>query len=108
MVLDKEIKAQLAQYLNLLESDIVLQTDLGDDDNSRKVKEFLDEIVAMSDRISLESTHLKRQPSFGIAQKGQKSRVIFSCLPIGPEFTSFILSHLKDYGSPPKFDDDII
>ena len=31
----------------------------------------------MSDRISLESTHLKRQPSFGIAQKG-KSRVIFS------------------------------
>ena len=35
MVLDKEIKAQLAQYLNLLESDIVLQTDLGDDDNSR-------------------------------------------------------------------------
>ena len=54
MVLDKEIKTQLAQYLNLLESDIVLQTDLGDDDNSRKVKEFLDEIVAMSDRISLE------------------------------------------------------
>ena len=29
MVLDKEIKTQLAQYLNLLESDIVLQTDLG-------------------------------------------------------------------------------
>ena len=45
MVLDKEIKTQLAQYLNLLESDIVLQTDLGDDDNSRKVKEFLDEIA---------------------------------------------------------------
>ena len=67
MVLDKEIKTQLAQYLNLLESDIVLQTDLGDDDNSRKVKEFLDEIAAMSDRISLESTHLKRQPSFGNA-----------------------------------------
>lgn len=57
-------------------------------DNSRKVKEFLDEIAAMSDRISLESTHLKRQPSFGIAQKGQKSRVIFS-LTNGPRFTSF-------------------
>ena len=38
MVLDKEIKTQLAQYLNLLESDVVLQTDLGDDDNSRKSK----------------------------------------------------------------------
>ena len=36
----------------------------------------------MSDRISLESTHLKRQPSFGIAQRA-KSRVIFSGLPMG-------------------------
>ena len=108
MVLDKEIKTQLAQYLNLLESDIVLQTDLGDDDNSRKVKEFLDEIVAMSDRISLESTHLKRQPSFGIAQKGQKSRVIFSGLPMGHEFTSFILALLQVSGRPPKVDEDII
>ena len=91
MVLDKEIKTQLAQYLNLLESDIVLQTDLGDDDNSRKVKEFLDEIAAMSDRISLESTHLKRQPSFGITQKGQK---------MGHEFTSFILALLQVSGRP--------
>ena len=39
MVLDKEIKTQLAQYLNLLESDIVLQTEIGDDHNTRKVKE---------------------------------------------------------------------
>ncbi|MFR7864144.1 MAG: alkyl hydroperoxide reductase subunit F, partial [Streptococcus salivarius] len=108
MVLDKEIKTQLAQYLNLLESDIVLQTDLGDDDNSRKVKEFLDEIAAMSDRISLESTHLKRQPSFGIAQKGQKSRVIFSGLPMGHEFTSFILALLQVSGRPPKVDEDTI
>jgi alkyl hydroperoxide reductase subunit AhpF len=33
MVLDKEIKTQLAQYLNLLESDIVLQTDFMNDLN---------------------------------------------------------------------------
>ena len=32
----------------------------------------------MSDRISLESTHLKRQPSFGIAQKRAKKVVLFS------------------------------
>ena len=95
MVLDKEIKTQLAQYLNLLESDIVLQTDLGDDDNSRKVKEFLDEIAAMSDRISLESTHLKRQPSFGIAQKGQKI-LWMPVLLIYQEPTPFSQSALKN------------
>ncbi|CNJ71525.1 alkyl hydroperoxide reductase [Streptococcus agalactiae] len=108
MVLDKEIKAQLAQYLDLLESDIVLQADLGDNDNSQKVKDFLDEIVAMSDRISLESTHLKRQPSFGIAKKGHESRVIFSGLPMGHEFTSFILALLQVSGRAPKVDEDII
>ena len=96
MVLDKEIKTQLAQYLNLLESDIVLQTDLGNDDNSRKVKEFLDEIVAMSERISLESTHLKRQPSFGIAQKGQKS---FLRLTNGPRIHIFHFSSLASFWS---------
>ena len=62
----------------------------------------------MSDRISLESTHLKRQPSFGIAQKGQKSRVIFSGLPMGHEFTSFILALLQVSGRPPKVDEDTI
>ena len=98
MVLDKEIKTQLAQYLNLLESDIVLQTDLGDDDNSRKVKEFLDEIAAMSDRISLESTHLKRQPSFGIAQKGQKS-CYFLRLTNGPRIHIFHFSSLASFWS---------
>ena len=108
MVLDKEINTQLAQQLNLLESDIVLQTDLEDDDNSRKVKEFLDKIVTMSDRISLESTHLKRQPSFGIAQKGEKSRVIFSGLPMGHEFISFILALLQVSGHPPTVDGDTI
>lgn len=102
MVLDKEIKAQLAQYLNLLESDIVLQTDLGDDDNSRKVKEFLDEIVAMSDRISLESTHLKRQPSFGIAQKGQKKSCYFLWPTDGARIYVFHFSSFASFWSSTK------
>ena len=98
MVLDKEIKTQLAQYLNLLESDIVLQTDLGDDDNSRKVKEFLDEIAAMSDRISLESTHLKRQPSLVLHKKGKKV-VLFLRLTNGPRIHIFHFSSLASFWS---------
>ena len=90
MVLDKEIKTQLAQYLNLLESDIVLQTDLGDDDNSRKVKEFLDEIAAMSDRISLESTH---------CTKRAKKSCYFLRLTNGPRIHIFHLSSLASFWS---------
>ena len=35
MALDAQIKGQLAQYLQLLESDVVLQAQLGDDENSQ-------------------------------------------------------------------------
>lgn len=69
MALSPDIKEQLAQYLNLLESDLVLQAYLGSDDSSQKVKDFIEEIAAMSDRITVEETTLTRQPSFKITQK---------------------------------------
>ena len=54
MALDTEIKDQLAQYLTLLESDVVFQASLASDENSNKVRDFLEEIIAMSPRLSLE------------------------------------------------------
>lgn len=108
MALTSEIKAQLKQYLDLLESDIVLQTDFGNNDNSSKMKAFIDEIVAMSDRISTEAVSLSRQPSFTIAQKGTAGRVSFAGIPLGHEFTSFILALLQVSGRPPKIDQDLI
>ena len=45
MALDTEIKAQLGQYLELLESDVVFKASLGEDENSGKVSEFLQEIA---------------------------------------------------------------
>ena len=107
MALDAEIKAQLEQYLALLESDIVLQAHLADDANSQKVRNFLEEIVAMSDRLSLEDKVLSRTPSFQVAQKGQESGVEFAGLPLGHEFTSFILALLQVSGRPPKIDSEL-
>ena len=107
MALDAEIKAQLEQYLALLESDIVLQAHLADDANSQKVRDFLEEIVAMSDRLSLEDKVLSRTPSFQVAQKGQESGVEFAGLPLGHEFTSFILALLQVSGRPPKIDSEL-
>lgn len=108
MALDKEIKEQLEQYLALLESEVVFQASLASDDNSIKVKEFLEEIVAMSPMISLEELSLSRTPSFKIAKKGQTSGVEFAGLPLGHEFTSFILALLQVSGRAPKVDDTVI
>ncbi|MBM7636287.1 alkyl hydroperoxide reductase subunit F [Streptococcus saliviloxodontae] len=108
MVLNEDIKQQLEQYLTLLESDIVLKADLGEGEDSQKVKAFLDEIAAMSDRISVSETSLKRQPSFLISQKDKDYGIEFSGLPLGHEFTSFILALLQVSGRAPKVDQEVI
>lgn len=40
MALDETIKAQLKQYLELLESDVVFQASLGQDERSEQVRAF--------------------------------------------------------------------
>ena len=107
MALDAQIKGQLAQYLQLLESDLVLQAQLGDDENSQKVRDFLEEIAAMSERISIAPANLSRTPSFKIAKLGQESGVEFAGLPLGHEFTSFVMALLQVSGRPPKIEDDL-
>ena len=108
MTLDETIKAQLKQYLGLLESDVVFQASLGQDERSAKVQAFLEEIVAMSPRLSLENIEASRQPSFTIAQAGQTGRVQFAGLPLGHEFTSFVLALLQVSGRAPKVEDAVI
>ena len=52
MALDANTKAQLEAYLELLEDDIILSADLADDEDSLKINEFLNEVVALSDKLS--------------------------------------------------------
>lgn len=109
MALDTEIKAQLAQFLELLENDVVFAAHLDESENSQKVREFLDEIQAMSPKISLVDKSLTRTPSFMINQKGQAdSGIEFAGLPLGHEFTSFILALLQVGGRKPKVEEDVI
>ncbi|HEQ5207209.1 NADH dehydrogenase [Streptococcus pyogenes] len=108
MALSPDIKEQLAQYLTLLEADLLLQVSLGDNEQSQKVKDFVEEIAAMSERISIENITLDRQPSFKVAKKGHDSGVVFAGLPLGHELTSFILALLQVSGRAPKVDQDVI
>ena len=107
MSLTPDIKNQLKQYLDLLESDIVFQANLGDDQNSKNVKEFLEEIANMSSKITIEEKSLTRQPSFKIAQLDKESGVEFAGIPLGHEFTSFVLALLEVSGRPPKIEQEL-
>ncbi len=105
MGLDKGIKDQLTQYLAMLEADVVFTASLGTDEGSAKVRDFLTEIAEMSPKISMQEQSLERTPSFSIEQPGKTSGIVFAGLPLGHEFTSFILALLQVSGRPPKIDE---
>ncbi|WP_379945971.1 alkyl hydroperoxide reductase subunit F [Enterococcus devriesei] len=108
-MLDNETKTQLKQYLNLLEAELVFSVSLNDSEDSKKMAEFLTEVAEMTSRITIEPMKLKRTPSFEINQKeAGASGVAFAGLPMGHEFTSFILALLQVSGRAPKIDDALI
>lgn len=107
-MLDNETKQQLQQYLTLLESDITFTASLDESDNSQKVAAFLEEVTAMSPRVMLERATLSRTPSFEINSASVDHRVTFAGLPMGHEFSSFILALLQVSGRAPKIEADAV
>lgn len=104
MLLDNQIKAQLQQYLPLLEGDIVLQVSAGDDKVSQDILELVTELEKMSSRISVQREQLERTPSFSVNKAGEESGIVFAGLPLGHEFTSLVLALLQVSGRAPKID----
>ncbi|WP_127580477.1 alkyl hydroperoxide reductase subunit F [Paenibacillus koleovorans] len=109
MALDADIKAQLAQYLGLLESDIVLKVSAGADETSVGMLELVDELAGMSSRITVERTELARTPSFSVNRAGiPDSGIVFAGIPLGHEFTSLVLALLQVSGRAPKVEQAVI
>ncbi len=107
MSLDTKLKQQLSQYLELLENPIVFHASLDESENSQKTKQFLQEIIELSDKLSMEEAQLEYTPSFQINQKGQEaSGITFAGIPLGHEFESFVLALLQVGGRAPKISDE--
>ena len=107
MVLDPEIKEQLSQYLQLLENDVLFKVHAGTDETSQKMLDFLNEIAEMSPKLSVERAELSRKPSFSVNRPGEDTGIVFAGIPLGHEFTSFVLAVLQVSGRPPKIDDSL-
>jgi len=108
MALDSEIKAQLNQYLQLLESDIVLKVNAGADHVSEEMLALVNELASMSSRITIEHAQLERTPSFSVNRVGEDTGVTFAGVPLGHEFTSLVLALLQVSGRAPKVDQNVI
>jgi len=108
LVLDANIKAQLNQYMQLIENDIVLKVSAGEDDTSKDMLALVDELASMSSKISVEKAELNRTPSFSVNRVGEDTGVTFAGIPLGHEFTSLVLALLQVSGRPPKVDQKVI
>jgi alkyl hydroperoxide reductase subunit F len=108
MLLAADIKAQLSQYLQLMEGDILLKVSAGTDDVSRDMLLLIDELATMSSNIKVEKTELERTPSFSVNRIGEDTGVTFAGIPLGHEFTSLVLALLQVSGRAPKVEPKII
>ena len=109
-MLDANLTKQLEQYLGNLREPIELVASLSDDKKSADTRELLEEIAALSDKVSasFDGTD-ERKPSFIIRRASDAQKwVRFAGLPLGHEFTSLVLALLWAGGHPPKVEQDTL
>lgn len=106
-VLDSNMTAQLQQLLANVREPIELRASLADDAKSKQTEELLNEIAALSDKVTYTRTDdNERKPSFEIARTGSDVAVRFAGVPLGHEFTSLVLALLQVGGHPVKISDE--
>lgn len=78
-MLDTQMKTQLQAYLQNLRNPISLVATLDGGEKSAEMRELLEEIAGLSDKVSFEdSGQDKRMPSFQIVKQGEGSGVRFA------------------------------
>ncbi|QBQ05116.1 alkyl hydroperoxide reductase subunit F [Sporosarcina pasteurii] len=107
-LLDKDIKAQLAQYLEMMEGDVLLKISAGTDKVSNEMIALVEELASMSSHIKVEKAELERTPSFSVNRVGEETGVTFAGIPLGHEFTSLVLALLQVSGRAPRVDEKVI
>ncbi|SUU93310.1 NADH dehydrogenase [Anaerococcus octavius] len=104
-MLENNLKQQLAQYLDMLKTEVTIGLSVSQDENSNKVREFVEEVAELSDKIKVEEKELTYTPSFEIKGDFDHGRIVFAGVPLGHEFASFALAMLQAGGIEPKVDE---
>jgi len=111
-MLDANLKAQLAAYLQRLTQPVEIVASLdfaGAPDASGEMRDLLDEIAALSALIHVRHDGSDaRKPSFSICRVGTDMGVRFAAIPMGHEFSSLVLALLQAGGHPPKLDAELV
>src|SRR5690554_4982813 len=108
-MLDANMKAQLKAYMEKVTRPFEIVASLDDSAKSQELQSLLQDIAALSDKISLrEDGQDERKPSFALTRPDQEMHLRFAGIPMGHEFTSLILALLQTGGHPPKLSEEKI
>ncbi|MCM1512720.1 MAG: alkyl hydroperoxide reductase subunit F [Oxalobacter formigenes] len=109
-MLDQSLKNQLKTYLEKLTLPIEITLSVDDSGKSREMRQLLAEISELSSRVQVteQPDNPGRKPCFTISRPGENTGISFAAIPMGHEFTSFVLALLQTGGHPPKAEPEII
>ena len=110
MALDQNIKNQLSTYMVKIENPIEIVYFENESDKSTEMVDLLTEVDAMSSMITIKKGEdpAHRSPSFQVNQSDYETGIVFAGVPMGHEFTSFILAILQVGGYPLKIEKELI
>ncbi len=108
-MLDANLKAQLQAYLEKVTQPFEIVASLDNGAKSTELKNLLEEIAGMSDKITLRTDgDDARKPSFSLNRIDGDISLRFAGIPMGHEFTSLVLALLQVGGHPSKLGQDVI
>ena len=109
-MLDANLKAQLAAYMQRISQPVEIAASLDDAPASAKMRELLMDIAQSSPLVKVTESRggPHRTPSFSVNRPGGANGPRFAGLPMGHEFTSLVLALLQVGGYPPKVDDAVL
>jgi alkyl hydroperoxide reductase subunit F len=108
-MLDAALKTQLKGYFDRITQPIELAASLDDGAKAAEMRELLQDIAALSDKITfVRRDNDARVPSFAINRVGTEVGVRFAAVPMGHEFNSLILALLQVGGHPSKEAPDLV
>lgn len=111
-MLDSQILSTLKEYSQRLTRPIQLKLFHGEHPKRSQLITLLEQVASVSDKIefiySKTDIPVREGLTFEILAENEKTGILFSGLPMGHEFNSFILAMLQAGGVPVKLDEGLI
>ncbi|QJC22253.1 alkyl hydroperoxide reductase subunit F [Arcanobacterium buesumense] len=108
MFLDDNTITQLKGLVTNIKVPIRFEASLDDSKRSAQMREMLTQVAELSPLIEFAEVSNERTPSFAIARVDSDVSVRIAGLPMGEEFSSFVLALVQVGGHPVREDEDLI